>query len=61
MQAHCLVGGAQDAEECEDDAAKPGCANGPGRFLAVRKDVGPAAGRGEDAGEEGGLREWSVI
>lgn len=54
VQAHGLVGGGQDAEEREDEARVPGCADGPGGEVAVGEDVGPGAGGGEDAGEEGG-------
>lgn len=55
VKTHGLVGGREDAEEGEDDAAVPGCADGPGFFLVFGEDVGPGAGRGENAGEEGGL------
>lgn len=55
VQAHSLVGCTEDAEEGEDDAAVPGCADGPGRGDTIGENVGPAAGRGEDAGEEGRL------
>lgn len=56
MQTHGLVGCGEDAEEGEHDAAVPGGADEPGLCDVVGEDVGPGAGGGEDAGEEGGLR-----
>jgi hypothetical protein len=46
MQTHGLVGGSQQAEEREDDAAVPSRADGPRSFLAVGEDGGPGAGGG---------------
>lgn len=41
VQADGLVGGGEDAEEGEHDAAVPGCADGPGGDFARGEDRGP--------------------